>query len=317
MKAAMQVIHGLISVPAFARHAVVAIGNFDGVHRGHQALVSIAIERARAKGCAAGVMLFEPHPREFFKPDEPHFHLTSLEQKLAVLDQLGLDFAVVVPFNAEFANLSATEFVERVLVGALAISHAVIGYDFFFGKSRGGTPDMLWQAGEKLGFEVTVLAPVAEEGEVFSSSAIRMHLAQGDVKGAAHALGRFWSVRGKVVDGTRRGREIGFPTANIPLARGTALAHGIYAVRVDVDGQRYDGAAYLGTRPTFDNGHPVLEVFMFDFSGDLYGKDMEVELVAFIRGDRKFANVEALKAQMDADCAKAREILAATSAGPE
>jgi riboflavin kinase/FMN adenylyltransferase len=197
-------------------------------------------------------------------------------------------------------------------VGALNISHAAIGYDFFFGKGRAGTPDMLWQAGEKRGFTVTVLAPVADAGEVFSSSAIRLHLAQGDMAGAARALGRPWRARGKVVTGAKRGTGLGYPTANVPLPRGTALAHGIYAVRAYVDGKRHDGAAYLGTRPTFDDGMPVLEVHLFDYTGDIYGRDMEIEFIALIRGDRRFDGAEALKAQMDQDCAKAREILART-----
>lgn len=308
----MQVISGFENIPTFARGGAVAIGNFDGVHRGHQALISLAVAKARETSRAAGAMIFEPHPREHFKPDEPHFRLTSLEQKLAAFDAAGLDFAVVIPFDAHFASLSAEEFIERVLAGALGISHAVIGYDFFFGKGRAGTPDMLWQAGERLGFGVSVIAPVAEEGEVFSSSAIRLHLAQGDIAGANRALGRPWRVKGRVIAGAQRGRDIGYPTANIPLTRGTALAHGIYAVRAFVEGRAQDGVAYLGTRPTFDNGMPVLEVHLFDFSGDLYGKDVEVEFLGFIRGDRKFSSVEALKAQMDADSAKAQTILAAS-----
>ncbi|MGQ0672309.1 MAG: bifunctional riboflavin kinase/FAD synthetase [Hyphomicrobium sp.] len=312
MSASLAIIDGLGSVPAFARGASLAIGNFDGVHRGHQALIALAIEEARASGRSAGVMIFEPHPREFFKPDEPHFRLTTRTQKLAIFERLGLDFAIVLRFDAEFAALSAAEFIDRILVGALAIGHAVIGYDFFFGKNRGGTPDMLWQAGEKHGFTVSVIAPVAEDGEVFSSSAIRLHLAQGDVDGAARALGRWWRIEGRVVPGARRGRDIGFPTANIPMAKGTALAHGIYAVRATVDGKTHDGAAYLGTRPTFDDGMPVLEVFLFDFAEDIYGREIAVEFIAFIRGDRKFDGVDALKARMAEDCAKAKTLLAAT-----
>lgn len=311
MKAPIEVIHGYASLPTYVHGAAIAIGNFDGVHRGHQALISLAIAKARETGRAAGVMVFEPHPREFFKPGEPHFRLTSIEQKLAVLDAAGIDFAIVIPFDAAFANLSAEEFISKVLVGALAISHAVIGYDFFFGKGRSGTPDMLWQAGERHGFGVSVIAPVAEEGEVFSSSAIRLHLAQGDVEGAARALGRPWRVSGKVVRGAQRGRGIGFPTANVPMLKGTALAHGIYAVRARVDGKTHDAAAYLGTRPTFDDGKPVLEVYLFDFDEDLYGKAMDVDFIGFVRGDRKFDGIDALKDQMSKDCAKAKEMLAA------
>jgi riboflavin kinase / FMN adenylyltransferase len=192
----------------------------------------------------------------------------------------------------------------------------VIGHDFFFGKGRSGTPEIMREAAQRLGFGLTVIAPVAEEGEVFSSSAIRLRLAQGDVKGAAAMLGRWWRAGGKVIGGAKRGAGLGFPTANVPLARGTALGHGIYAVRVFVAGKRYDGAAYLGTRPTYDNGMPVLEVFLFGFEGDLYGRDIEVEFIDFVREDRKFASSEELIAQMQADCAKAAEILASAPATP-
>ena len=202
----------------------------------------------------------------------------------------------------------------RVIVDGLGARHVVIGHDFFFGKNRGGTPETMQAAAARAGFGLTVIPPVAEDGEVFSSSAIRLRLAQGDVKGAARLLGRDWRVAGKVVGGAKRGTGLGFPTANIPLPRGTALGHGIYAVRVHIDGERHDGAAYLGTRPTYDDGMPVLEVFLFDFDGDLYGREIEVEFVDFIRADRKFDSSEALIAQMQADVARARDILAAAGA---
>ncbi len=310
----MLVVHGYKNVPAQARGAVLAIGNFDGVHRGHQALLRAASAIGRELGAPAGALIFEPHPREFFHPEEPHFHLTPLPQKLAIFDRLGLDIAVVLPFDAQLAALSADEFVDRVIVDGLGARHVVIGHDFFFGRNRGGTPETMQAAASRAGFGLTVIPPVAEDGEVFSSSAIRLRLAQGDVRGAARLLGREWRVAGTVVGGAKRGTGLGFPTANIPLPRGTALGHGIYAVRVHIDGEVHDGAAYLGTRPTYDNGMPVLEVFLLDFDGDLYGRDIEVEFVDFIRADRKFDTSEALIAQMQADCARARDILAATGA---
>ena len=310
----MLVVHGYKNVPAQARSAVLAIGNFDGVHRGHQALLRAASAIGRELGAPAGALIFEPHPREFFHPEEPHFHLTPLPQKLAIFDRLGLDIAVVLPFDAQLAALSADEFVDRVIVDGLGARHVVIGHDFFFGRNRGGTPETMQAAASRAGFGLTVIPPVAEDGEVFSSSAIRLRLAQGDVRGAARLLGREWRVAGTVVGGAKRGTGLGFPTANIPLPRGTALGHGIYAVRVHIDGEVHDGAAYLGTRPTYDNGMPVLEVFLLDFDGDLYGRDIEVEFVDFIRADRKFDTSEALIAQMQADCARARDILAATGA---
>ena len=306
----MQVVQGYRNVPPSARGAVLAIGNFDGVHRGHQALLETAAAIARDIGAPAGAVIFEPHPREFFHPEEPHFHLTPLKQKLAIFAGLGLDVAIVLPFDAALAKLSADEFVGQVLVAGLGARHIVIGHDFFFGRNRGGTPETMQAAAQKLGFGLTIVAPVAEDGEVFSSSAIRLRLAQGDVKGAARMLGRCWRAAGTVVGGAKRGTGLGFPTANVPLPRGTALGHGIYAVRVFAGAERYEGAAYLGTRPTYDDGMPVLEVFLFDFDGDLYGREIEVEFVDFVRADRKFATSEALIAQMQRDCARARAILA-------
>jgi riboflavin kinase/FMN adenylyltransferase len=313
----MQVLHGTDEVPASARGAALAIGNFDGVHRGHQALLEVAHDEAAKLRRSAGVILFEPHPREFFQPDRPHFRLTPLPLKLELLERFGLDLAVVLRFDAALAALSADAFIDRVLVDKLAAAHVVIGYDFRFGKGRGGDPETLQRAGAAHGFGVTVVAQVAEAGEVFSSGAIRAELAQGDVMGAAQMLGWWWRVSGRVTGGAKRGTGLGFPTANVALAPGTALAHGIYAVRVHVEGSRYDAAAYLGTRPTFDDGAPVLEVFLLDFDGDLYGRDIAVEFIDFIRGDRRFDGIEALQAQMARDCERAREILATSPPLPD
>lgn len=307
----MQVVHGYSHVPITARSAVVAIGNFDGVHRGHRALIAETIRLARELGKPSGAMIFEPHPREFFQPSEPLFRLTMLNRKLALFEKLGLKVAFVQEFDQHLSRLSAHEFIERVLVAGLGVSHVIVGYDFYFGHKRGGNPQMLVEAGKAMGFGVSVIAPVAEAGEVFSSSAARVYLAQGDVKGATHVLGEPWRVSGKIIGGAKRGTGLGYPTANIPLPKGTALAHGIYAVRAHVDGQVHNAAAYLGTRPTFDDGMPVLEVFLIDFAGDLYGHEMDVEFVDFIREDRKFHSADDLVAQMDADVAKIRAVLAA------
>ena len=228
----MQVLHGTDEVPASARGAALAIGNFDGVHRGHQALLEVAHDEAAKLRRSAGVILFEPHPREFFQPDRPHFRLTPLPLKLELIERFGLDLAVVLRFDAALAALSADAFIDRVLVDKLGAAHVVIGYDFRFGKGRGGDPETLQRAGAAHGFGVTVVAQVAEAGEVFSSGAIRAELAQGDVMGAAQMLGWWWRVSGKVTGGAKRGTGLGFPTANVALAPGTALAHGIYAVRV-------------------------------------------------------------------------------------
>jgi riboflavin kinase/FMN adenylyltransferase len=310
----MLVVHGYRDVPAKARGAAIAIGNFDGVHRGHQALLRSAVAIGRELGAPSGALIFEPHPREFFHPEEPHFHLTTLKQKLAMFERSGLALAIVLAFDAKLASLSAEDFVSRVIVDGIGARHVVIGHDFFFGRKRGGTPEKMRADGAKYGFGVTIIPPVAEDGEVFSSSSIRLHLAQGDVKGAARLLGRHWRIDGTVVGGAKRGTDLGFPTANIPLPKGTALGHGIYAVRVHFEGGVHDGAAYLGTRPTYDNGMPVLEVFLLDFDGDLYGREIEVEFVDFIRPDRKFDSSEALINQMQADCERVRDILAAGGA---
>ncbi len=312
----MLVLNGTDDIPAQARGAALAIGNFDGVHRGHQALLQVARDAARKVKGPAGVVLFEPHPREFFQPDRPHFRLTPLPLKLELLERFGLDLAVVLPFDAALAALSAEAFIARVVVDRLAAAHLVVGYDFRFGKDRGGDPETLKRAGTKHGFGVTVVAQVAEAGEVFSSGAIRAELGQGDVKGAAQMLGWWWRVVGEVRGGAKRGTGMGFPTANIAMTPGTALAHGIYAVRVHLDDECHAGAAYVGTRPTFDDGAPLLEVFLLDYDGNLYGRKIGVEFIDFIRGDRRFDGIEALKAQMALDCEAARKILAAAPAAP-
>ncbi|OYW57250.1 MAG: riboflavin biosynthesis protein RibF [Hyphomicrobium sp. 32-62-53] len=305
----MIVHEGYKDVPPAIRGGVVAIGNFDGVHKGHQALIGEAVKAARERSLPSGVMIFEPHPREVFHPNESHFRLTPLDQKIAVFATMGLDFVVVVPFDAELAKLEHFEFTDNVLAQGLDVRGVVVGYDFYYGRQRRGSPESMILAGIEYDFEVVVVPPVAEGGEVFSSTAIRLKLAQGDVAGAAVELGRRWRVRGRVIGGAKRGTGMGYPTANVPMPKGTALGHGIYAVRAHVGGAVHDAAAYLGTRPTFDDGMPVLEVFLLDFDGDLYGQEMEVEFIAFIREDRKFDNAEALVAQMDADVAKVRDVL--------
>lgn len=307
----MDVFQGYDHVPPGARGASVAIGNFDGVHKGHQALIARVRAEAARLGIRAGAVVFEPHPREFFQPARPLFTLTPLPQKLKLLEIYGVEITFVLPFAHELAQMSSEEFVERVLVAGLGVAHIVIGYDFLFGKGRAGNAQQLVELGKAFGFGVSVVPPIGSGGEVYSSSAVRAELAQGDVEGAAEMLGHRWKVEGIVQGGARRGTGLGYPTANIALGRGAALAHGIYAVHVDFEGQRYQGAAYLGTRPTFDDGSPVLEVFLFDFDGDLYGRRIEVEFVEFLRGDRKFDSLEALKAQMDIDCARASEVLTA------
>lgn len=308
----MLIIRDRDQLPEDARGGVYAIGNFDGVHRGHKALIGHAVAAAKGADARAGVIVFEPHPREFFHPEEPHFRLTPLDEKLVLLERLGIDIAAVLTFDAALSGLSAEAFIEQVLVSRLGVSQVVIGYDFCFGKKRGGSPETMKLAGLKAGFSTTVIPQQAEEGEIFSSTAIRLHLAQGDVAGAARLLGHSWRVSGTVSGGNRIGTELGFPTANIELGAGVALMHGIYAVRVEVGDAVLGGAAYFGGRPSVDGGPARLEVFLFDFDGDLYGRDLAVTFEAFVRGDKRFDSLEALKAQMARDCEQAKSLLAAS-----
>ncbi|MEL6373542.1 MAG: bifunctional riboflavin kinase/FAD synthetase [Pseudomonadota bacterium] len=297
---------------------VLALGNFDGVHRGHRALIDAAHLAARqiADSCGrapgAGVMLFDPHPRRYFAPERPHFTLTTLQQRLRLLAGYGLDLAVVVPFDQALATMSAQAFIDDLLFTRLGVKHVVVGYDFRFGRGREGDGALLRAHAEAAGLGVTIVEPVAAQGEVYSSSTIRAQLAQGDVHGAADALGHWWRVGGKVVGGAKLGTGLGFPTANIHMAAGTALGHGIFAVRIYHGDAIYEGAAYLGTRPTFDDGKPVLEVFLFDFDGDLYGQWIDVEFIAHLRPDQRFVDGDALVAQMQRDCEDARAALART-----
>lgn len=305
----MHVFQGADAIPPSARGAVLAIGNFDGVHRGHLALIEKVKSIAASGGGMAGIMVFEPHPRMFFAPDSQPAPLTPLPEKLRIFEELGIEMVIVMPFDARLAALPAERFIEDILVSALGVRHVVIGYDFFFGQQRGGKPATMLAAGQRLGFGVRIVEPVAEGGEVFSSTEIRLKLARGDVAGAAAEMGRRWRVTGRVVGGAKLGTGLGFPTANLPMPPKTALGHGIYAVRAIVDGTAHDGAAYLGTRPTFDDGSPVLEVFLLDFDGDLYGRDMTVEFIAFIRPDRKFDTAADLVLQMKKDIAEVRRVL--------
>lgn len=310
MASSMRVLRGREPVPRHLTGSVLAIGNFDGVHLGHQAVLKREQGLARQLGAPFGAMLFEPHPRQFFQPDKPFFRLTPLERKLELLSELGLDLAVVVDFNAGFAGMSARAFVEQVLVGWLGVRHVVVGYDFYFGRGREGSPGLLRDLGAELGFGITVVEPAEEGGIKHSSSRVRDLLREGDAAGAARVLGRPWQVSGVVIGGAHIGTGLGYPTANIALDPALELKHGIYAARVHTDGgPPFGGAAYLGTRPTFDNGRPLLEVFLLDFHGDLYGRTIRIDLIARIRDDHAFTTIEALKSQIAEDVAAIRKLL--------
>jgi riboflavin kinase/FMN adenylyltransferase len=289
--------------------AVVAIGNFDGVHRGHRAVIGAALKRAQALGRKAAALTFAPHPRLYLRPQDTLFQLSGERDKLRLLAATGLDGAVVMTFGATLAATSAADFIERILVGRFGIGGAAIGFDFHFGQNRGGSPAFLAEQGARLGFAVDIVAPLEDEGRPVSSGAVRAALTEGKVVEATELLGAPWFTSGEVIHGEKRGRELGFPTANVRLDPGCGLKHGIYAVRVAIAGKRHDGVANFGRRPTFDNGAPLLEVFLFDFDGELYGQTIDVAFIGWIRPEQKFESVEILKRQMAADAVQARDAL--------
>ncbi|HMJ43330.1 MAG TPA: bifunctional riboflavin kinase/FAD synthetase [Pseudolabrys sp.] len=289
--------------------AVVAIGNFDGVHRGHRAVIGAALSRARGLNRKAAALTFSPHPRLFLRPQDALFQLSSERDKMRLLATTGLDGAIVMKFDAQLAATSAEDFIEKILVGRFGIGGAAIGFDFHFGHKRAGSPEYLAEQGARLGFAVDIVAPLEDEGRPVSSGAVRAALAKGRVVEAAELLGAPWFVSGEVIHGEKRGRELGFPTANIKLDPACGLKHGIYAVRVAIDDVRYDGVASFGVRPTFDDGAPLLEVFLFDFDGDLYGQRIDVAFIGWIRPERKFSSVDALKRHMQTDASQARDAL--------
>jgi riboflavin kinase/FMN adenylyltransferase len=292
------------------RGAAVAIGNFDGVHRGHKAVIAAALSRARSLGKPAAALTFEPHPRAFFNPHEPLFRLTDETAKLRLLAATGLDGAIVLTFDAALAKLTAEDFVQRVLVERLAISGAAIGFNFHFGANRAGSPEFLQTQGKRHGFAVDIVPPLRDGDRPVSSGPIRAALAAGRLDDAAELLGYPWFVSGTVIHGDKRGRELGFPTANLALDPTCALRHGIYAVRAAAAGRRYDGVASFGRRPMFDTGAVLLEIFLFDFDGDLYGVNIDVAFIAWLREEAMFASAEELVLQMEEDSRLARAALA-------
>jgi riboflavin kinase/FMN adenylyltransferase len=291
------------------RGAAVAIGNFDGVHRGHKAVIAAALSRARSIGKPAVALTFEPHPRAFFNPNEPLFRLTDETAKLRLLAATGLDGAIVLTFDAALAKLSAENFVYRVLVERLAISGAAIGFNFHFGANRTGSPEFLQTQGKRYGFAVDIVPPLLDGDRPVSSGPIRAALAAGRLDDAAELLGYPWFVSGTVVHGDKRGRELGFPTANLTLDPTCGLRHGIYAVRAAAAGRRYDGVASFGRRPMFDTGAVLLEIFLFDFDGDLYGANIDVAFIAWLREEATFASAKELVRQMERDSRLARAAL--------
>ncbi|TIL93467.1 MAG: bifunctional riboflavin kinase/FAD synthetase [Mesorhizobium sp.] len=316
MTEAFERVSAISPLPAHLRGGVVAIGNFDGVHRGHQAVLERALAEARRRGAPALVLTFEPHPRKVFRPEIPLFVLSPPPMKAMLLSHLGFAALVEQPFTRAFAALSAEAFVTDVLDRNLGIIHAVTGFDFHFGKDRQGGPAYLMAAGERHGFGVTLVDAFRDEGaEVVSSSRIRALLCEGAVAEAAGLLGYRFTVESEVIGGQQLGRTLGFPTANMRLSPEATLKEGIYAVRFRrADGTLHDGVASFGRRPTVDdNGTPLLETFVFDFAGDLYGEICAVSFFGFLRAEVKFDGLDALVAQMKRDAAEARALLAGVS----
>ncbi len=308
----IQVFHDLSEVIGAYRGAAVAIGNFDGVHKGHTAVIQAAAAAARTRGVPLGVLTFEPHPRNVLTSDGPPFRLTDWRGKARGLETLGVDFMAISKFDRDLAALSAEDFILTVLIDGLGVSHVAVGEDFQFGKQRAGNTAFLLEAGKRHGFDVTsVPAMAGPDGLVFSSSAIRAALAKGDVGRANELLGRAWEIEGIVTHGDKRGRTIGFPTMNIYLGELTRPALGVYAIEAQVEdkGGWLLGVANLGIRPTVGGEDERLEVHLFDFDQDVYDKPARVRLLKFIRPEKKFESFEALKEQIVQDAIAARTYL--------
>jgi riboflavin kinase/FMN adenylyltransferase len=307
----MRIFRHYEELPDAVRGGVVALGNFDGVHLGHQAVIGKALSLAKSLGVPAGVMTFEPHPRSVFSPDQPPFRLTPFRIKARLIEALSVDFLLMQHFDRAFAAHTAEDFIQDVLIKSLGARAVVVGYDFCFGKGRSGSVEMLRGRSE---FEtVTVDAQTGPDGQAYSSNLIRQALLDGRPDTAARILGRPWEIESRVEAGDQRGRTIGFPTANLHLADYMRPAIGVYAVRAGIDQGSdtvwHDGVANLGRRPTFDKLDVILEAHLFDYDGDLYGRHLRVALAGYIRPERKFDGLPALKAQIAADCDSARAIL--------
>lgn len=306
-----KVFYGTANVPSEYKGGVVAIGNFDGVHIGHTQLLETALAQAKKLDVPALVLTFEPHPRTWFNPKKPVFRLTQADVKAKVFIDMGFDAVVVETFNGDFAAQLPEDFTNTHLVENLNNAHVVTGYNFHFGKNRGGTPEFLKAEGDRLGFGVTQISAVeGDVGQEISSSVIRAFLRDGNIKEAQKLLGRKWQVSGEVVMGAQIGRTLGFPTANLKLPENIELRHGIYAVLVTRENdETLHGVASFGRRPTFDNGAPILETFIFDFDEEIYGETITISFVDWIREELKFDGIEPLIIQIKDDVDRAKAIL--------
>ena len=309
----MRIIRDYTYVDQADRGASVAIGNFDGVHIGHLSVIDIARREATKSGAPLGIMTFEPHPREYFAPGAPPFRLMGPEARAHRLEKLGVERLYELNFNASLSALTPREFAQNVITNGLGLTHVVIGEDFCFGKGRAGNADDLKRYGQEMGFGVTIAGLVQGSNGEVSSTAIRRALTDGKPRDAAAMLGHWHRIEGPVISGEQRGRELGFPTANMSIKGLHRPKFGVYAVLADVltgpHAGHYHGAASLGIRPMFNGDEPNLETFIFDFTGDLYGADLSIALIEFLRPEETFGSLEAFISQMHADCARARQIL--------
>ncbi len=316
----MQILRHYGDVPDGLRGGIAVLGNFDGVHRGHQAVFARAAKLAARHGAPLVAVTFEPHPRSYFRPDDPPFRLTPFRNKAHHLGALGVDLLLVLHFDDALHHMTAGAFVDEVLAAGLGVRHVVVGYDFVFGHNRVGDTVFLRKAGRKAGFDVTIVEPVTTDGnEIYSSTRIRDYLREAQPAKAAALLGRPFEFEGRVMHGSALGRDLGYPTANLSFGEYLRPAYGIYAVRVGIeepDGPVWhDGVASFGIRPTIGaDVEPVLEAYIFDFAGDLYGRHLRVQLIDYIRPEAKFDGLDALREQIDRDCEEARRILSRAAA---
>ncbi len=316
----MRIFRHVAGLPDFVRDTSVAIGNFDGVHLGHQAVIREAAAHAEKLGSSLSVITFDPHPRRFFRSEEPPFQLTPLRSKVRRFEDIGVDQLMVVHFDEDTSQLTHEQFVDTFITGGFHAKHVTVGYDFVFGAGRGGSGDYLRERAARDGFGVSVIEPVKDQSEtVYSSTNIRNCLRDGNPVGAANLLGRLWEVEGRVIKGDQRGRQIGFPTANIALDDYLEPALGVYAVWVGVEEggvtSWHAGCANIGRRPTFDKEEVNCETYIFDFTGDIYDKLLRVALVAYIRPEKKFDGIAGLREQIALDSHDARALL--DSIGPD
>lgn len=313
----MEIINTLTTGKSDKSDCVIALGNFDGFHRGHQVVIGEAGRIARKQSLKLAVFTTEPHPRSYFLPDQENYRLTPLATRCHLLETFGVDIHFVLDFDESLAKTPAHDFVSDILIGKMGAKHIVVGYDYHFGKGREGDVELLRQMSKQLGFGLTVINPVAvgvegAAGEIYSSSLVRDVLKKGEARRAAGLLGHWWSINGVVVHGEKRGRELGYPTANVNFGQSIIPLYGIYAVRLTIEGrdEQFEGVANIGDRPTFDVEGELLEVYIFDFDDDIYDLAIEVDIVGFIRIEEKFDSIEALVKQIEDDCVVAKQILA-------